>query len=89
MVLEISVHQREQREMQAAPRESIEQSSSRFWIMAMDGCVICKEEISRDEEVVCMPCKHMFHHECVVRWLNESNLCPLCRFQMPTRSGDL
>ncbi|KAL3736708.1 hypothetical protein ACJRO7_025621 [Eucalyptus globulus] len=59
MVMEVSVHQREQR------------------------------EISRDEEVVCMPCKHMFHHECVVRWLNESNLCPLCRFQMPTRSGDL
>ncbi|XP_030523779.1 E3 ubiquitin-protein ligase RING1-like [Rhodamnia argentea] len=49
-----------------------------------DGCVICKDETSSDGEVARMPCKHMFHHECIVRWLSASNLCPLCRFQMPT-----
>ncbi|KAF8023674.1 hypothetical protein BT93_F1003 [Corymbia citriodora subsp. variegata] len=103
MVLEVSVHRREQREMEAALGESMEVSNafgavpaSRAAIDALekrkrcelldsgdDWCVICKDEISPDEEVACMPCKHTFHHECIVRWLNESNLCPLCRFQMP------
>ncbi|XP_010042182.2 E3 ubiquitin-protein ligase RING1-like [Eucalyptus grandis] len=53
-----------------------------------DGCVICKDEISRDEGVMPMPCKHIFHHECIVRWLSASNLCPLWRFPIPIRSGD-
>ncbi|XP_056159284.1 E3 ubiquitin-protein ligase SGR9, amyloplastic-like [Syzygium oleosum] len=103
MVLEVSVHRREQREMEAALRESMEVSdafgavpASRAAIDALektklrevsdygdDGCVICKDEISREEEAARMPCKHIFHHECIVRWLNASNLCPLCRFPMP------
>ncbi|KAL3715398.1 hypothetical protein ACJRO7_007173 [Eucalyptus globulus] len=108
IVLEVSFHRREQREMEADLRESMEVSdafravpASQAAIDALektelhevldsgdDGCVICEDEISPDEEIRRMSCKHIFHHECIVQWLSVSNLCPLCRFSMPIRSGD-
>ncbi|XP_031269022.1 RING-H2 finger protein ATL78-like [Pistacia vera] len=47
-------------------------------------CVICLEEISIGSEATCMPCSHVYHQDCIVNWLEKSNLCPLCRFQMPS-----
>ena len=26
----------------------------------------------------------MFHNNCVTKWLNMHNTCPLCRFELPT-----
>lgn len=55
-------------------------------------CVICLEEISREEEgkserlVLQMPCLHMFHGECINKWLESSHYCPTCRFPMPTNN---
>ncbi|KAL7161456.1 hypothetical protein ACSBR2_042006 [Camellia fascicularis] len=47
-------------------------------------CVICQEELTIGCEAKQMPCAHVFHGKCIVRWLEVSNLCPLCRFQLPT-----
>ncbi|CAK8565069.1 unnamed protein product [Lathyrus sativus] len=44
-------------------------------------CSICFEDFKVG---VCMPCSHMFHMDCIQDWLNISNSCPLCRFQLPT-----
>eukprot|EP00440_Ansanella_granifera_P071397 gb/GFBE01077484.1/.p1 GENE.gb/GFBE01077484.1/~~gb/GFBE01077484.1/.p1 ORF type:complete len:251 (+),score=30.17 gb/GFBE01077484.1/:1-753(+) len=43
-------------------------------------CVICFEDnLAPEEEVVQLPCKHAFHHDCVKRWLTSHNArCPLC-----------
>ena len=30
-----------------------------------------------------LPCSHIYHETCIVRWLQISHLCPLCRYQMP------
>ncbi|TYK06862.1 putative zinc finger protein [Cucumis melo var. makuwa] len=55
-------------------------------------CVICLEEISSKEEeeseksVLQMPCLHMFHGECINKWLKTSHYCPTCRFSMPTNN---
>ncbi|TXG50448.1 hypothetical protein EZV62_022972 [Acer yangbiense] len=49
-------------------------------------CVICLEEISVGSEATRMPCSHVYHQDCIVTWLKQSNLCPLCRFQMPVKS---
>ncbi|XVF09114.1 hypothetical protein REPUB_Repub07fG0063200 [Reevesia pubescens] len=47
-------------------------------------CVICLEEILDGLKASRMPCSHVYHQDCIVSWLENSNLCPLCRFQMPT-----
>ncbi|KAK2664004.1 hypothetical protein Ddye_002578 [Dipteronia dyeriana] len=49
-------------------------------------CVICLEEISVGSEATRMPCSHVYHQDCIVTWLKQSNLCPLCRFQIPVNS---
>ncbi|XP_050214294.1 E3 ubiquitin-protein ligase SGR9, amyloplastic-like [Mercurialis annua] len=42
-------------------------------------CVIClaKEE---GEEIIKLGCGHVFHGDCIIKWLETSHLCPLCRF---------
>ncbi|XVF54277.1 hypothetical protein PTKIN_Ptkin05aG0167900 [Pterospermum kingtungense] len=47
-------------------------------------CVICLEEILDGLKASRMPCSHVYHQDCIFSWLANSNLCPLCRFQMPT-----
>lgn len=43
-------------------------------------CVICTEDFSRGDEVVCVPtCGHAFHHNCMRQWCQRKPLCPLCR----------
>ncbi|KAI4372442.1 hypothetical protein MLD38_010673 [Melastoma candidum] len=46
-------------------------------------CAICFEELSPDLEHVRMPCKHVYHRDCIVTWLKSSHVCPLCRFSLP------
>ncbi|XP_034694134.1 RING-H2 finger protein ATL22-like [Vitis riparia] len=49
-----------------------------------DRCSICLEEFTSEmEEVVRMPCSHVYHTPCIVKWLEYNHLCPLCRFEMP------
>ncbi|MCD7472717.1 hypothetical protein HAX54_014046 [Datura stramonium] len=50
-----------------------------------DECMICLEKIGKERsEVLCMPCSHIFHGECITKWLEKSHYCPLCRFEMRT-----
>ncbi|KAF6159981.1 hypothetical protein GIB67_033065 [Kingdonia uniflora] len=51
-------------------------------------CPICLEEYSAEEEVTMMPCSHIYHEDCITHWLGISNVCPICRFKMPTDFDD-
>ncbi|RKP34049.1 hypothetical protein BJ085DRAFT_20426, partial [Dimargaris cristalligena] len=31
-----------------------------------------------------MPCQHIFHEECLFPWLEVSNTCPTCRYELLT-----
>eukprot|EP00124_Ichthyophonus_hoferi_P002615 Ihof_evm3s186 gene=Ihof_evmTU3s186 len=42
-------------------------------------CVVCMEEFHEGEELVSMPCKHVFHETCLSPWLQQHNTCPTCR----------
>ena len=44
-------------------------------------CTICLEEFPVGLEVIQLPrpCCHMYHQDCIIRWLRNSNTCPLCR----------
>mmetsp|Transcript_10740 Transcript_10740/g.25648 ORF Transcript_10740/g.25648 Transcript_10740/m.25648 type:complete len:172 (+) Transcript_10740:7-522(+) len=42
-------------------------------------CSLCLEDYVQDEEVLKLPCGHLFHEVCVGPWFAKSLLCPLCQ----------
>merc|ERR1719277_2434427 len=51
-------------------------------------CSICLDELVAGEPALRIPCGHLFHEECVKDWLNKSNECPVCRFELPTDDAE-
>ncbi|XP_051142859.1 RING-H2 finger protein ATL57-like [Andrographis paniculata] len=58
---------------------------------AIPSCSICIEdfEIKLPSSAVIseLPCEHYFHRDCIVKWLQRSNTCPLCRYKLPVEIG--
>ncbi|PKI83386.1 hypothetical protein MVES1_002495 [Malassezia vespertilionis] len=45
-------------------------------------CLVCLEDWEAEDDCRILSCQHVFHAECVDKWLEESsNSCPLCRSQ--------
>ncbi|KAA0038718.1 E3 ubiquitin-protein ligase synoviolin B-like [Cucumis melo var. makuwa] len=50
-----------------------------------DQCCVCYEDLNcereeeKEEEVTRIPCGHVYHKYCILKWLNINNSCPLCR----------
>ncbi|KAM3382066.1 E3 ubiquitin-protein ligase BIG BROTHER [Capsicum galapagoense] len=44
----------------------------------MGECVICYAAYRSGDMLTTLPCAHMFHSECINRWLKERKNCPLC-----------
>lgn len=49
-----------------------------------DRCSICTEHFSATHQPVALPCKHIFGHGCIRKWLKggqgNTNACPTCRY---------
>ncbi|CAD8069872.1 unnamed protein product [Paramecium sonneborni] len=42
-------------------------------------CSICCNQFEKDELIIQLPCKHIYHKFCVESWLQNSTKCPNCR----------
>jgi hypothetical protein len=49
-----------------------------------DECTICFDKLSVGDSALRIPCGHLFHEDCVRKWLESSNQCPVCRYELPT-----
>lgn len=43
-------------------------------------CLVCRELMEINSQVLWLPmCKHCFHYDCIMKWFDFQNSCPICR----------
>lgn len=67
--------------VEAMPTVTIEENSIQ--------CCVCLEEFEIGTEARQMPCKHKFHGDCILPWLDLHSSCPVCRYQLPVEESKI
>ncbi|XP_066932104.1 E3 ubiquitin-protein ligase RNF181-like [Clytia hemisphaerica] len=50
-----------------------------------DRCPVCLIGFDYESLVKELPkCRHCFHADCIIPWLEKTNTCPVCRHEYPT-----
>ena len=45
-------------------------------------CIICMDEFNEEEKVTLLPCEHIFHMECIEKWLLNEKTCLFCKSEI-------
>eukprot|EP00850_Spirogloea_muscicola_P010820 SM000065S20169 [mRNA] locus=s65:183730:186341:+ [translate_table: standard] len=51
--------------------------------LGMGQCSICREALEVGVRARMLPCRHLYHGECIALWLRRANTCPVCRHELP------
>lgn len=51
-------------------------------------CPICIEEYEAGEDLLQLPCRHNFHTECIIPWLERHSVCPMCKVEVSNISEE-
>ena len=43
-------------------------------------CIICLEYFNDGDKIISLPCVHIYHGDCIKKWLLEKNFCPICKY---------
>nr|GLL16743.1 uncharacterized protein LOC110012102 [Ipomoea trifida] len=76
------------REMQPKPATAAAVAALESWEVGGGGgsaitCSICLEEVVFGMKATGMPCSHVFHGDCILKWLKGDHTCPVCRYSLP------
>ena len=47
-----------------------------------DKCAICLQKYKGVDIIKEFPCKHIFHKNCILKWIKNYNKCPLCKYDI-------
>ena len=48
-----------------------------------DICGICYVDFEENDKIIELPCKHIFHTECIMPWIkNYHHICPTCKLDI-------
>lgn len=50
-------------------------------------CGVCLDSFQLDDAAIALPCKHVYHEDCLVPWLKTSGTCPTCRHALVPQPG--
>lgn len=74
-------------------KESAKKKLNMSWyrcsVQLEDDCCICLDEIPAGAKVTRLPCNHVFHHACIVEWVEKKKNCPQCRAHAKSDRGPL
>jgi hypothetical protein len=42
-------------------------------------CLVCLENFKNGDYFITLPCIHIFHAECIKKWMKQQNFCPICK----------
>ncbi len=45
-------------------------------------CSVCIESFKNGDDVMCLPCFHTYHKNCITPWLKTKSTCPVCKHQI-------
>lgn len=64
------------------PKEMIEKIKRMKMGKSGQDCSVCSEGFKKGERIRKLPCKHIFHDDCILPWLDVNSTCPNCRFNL-------
>ena len=54
----------------------------------VDCCPVCLNSYAASDLVIELPCAHVFHEQCIARWLQQEPSCPQCRYLVVPSAAD-